>query len=205
MGDGRPRCEPHRESRPAFDRRRTRAGNGQLAWGGNPSRREGEIWTVRAKDVSATMGDFPNWRGSTQSKRWQIEMLYRRCKGRDTPDAKPYRDAIFAISEANKFISRVIVFAILFAILFGIIILYGLLGIFCIFLLFSAIWKFLKKDNWKGIILALDCTNLQKKISRRKRKIFVFIFGYFYACDVIRFPDYQLISRQINHRFFVRS
>ena len=99
------------------------------------------------------------------------------------------------------FISRVIVFAILFTILFGIIILYGLLGLFCIFLLFSAIWKFLKKDNWKGIILALNCTNLQKKISRRKRKIFVFIFGYFYACDVIRFPDYQLISRQISQRF----
>ena len=26
----------------------------------------------------------------------------------------------------------------------------------------------------------------------------MFIFGHFYACDVILFPDYQLISRQIS-------
>ena len=45
----------------------------------------------------------------------------------------------------------------------------------------------------------LNCTNF-KKIHQRKRKIFAFIFGHFYACDVILFPDYQLISRQISNQ-----
>ena len=55
---------------------------------------------------------------------------------------------------------------------------------------------------WKyriGKVYLLSSTvQTLKKIHWRKRKIFVFIFGHFYACDVILFPDYQLISRQIS-------
>ena len=38
----------------------------------------------------------------------------------------------------------------------------------------------------KCITFALDCT---KKIQGGKRKIFVLIFGLFYACDVIRIDN----------------
>ena len=44
-----------------------------------------------------------------------------------------------------------------------------------------------------------------KKFHGRKRKIFAFIFGHFYAFDVKRFPDYQLISRQIIRNELVRG
>ena len=53
-----------------------------------------------------------------------------------------------------------------------------------------------KKENWKGITFALNCTNFQKNSLKETQDI----CGHFYACDVILSPEYQLISRQIGNQ-----